>query len=324
MGTSFQQINQIVGDDKTLVDQLLAKQLACDVPLASEMSEYLMMSAGKRIRPLVTLLCARMYQCQDKKYVSLACALEFLHNAALLHDDVIDCSLQRRGQKTANAIWGNLPSVLSGDFLYSRAFQLLVDVGDIRILAQLSQVTNLIALGEMMQCNQTLNVETTETDYMEMIRRKTAILFEAAASAVGYLVETGAQTQQKLADYGLALGYAFQLIDDMLDYSGDSTVMGKNIGDDLAQGKMTLPLIYALKNGTPQARQQILQVIDRRQVEDMPVVCEILQESHALDYTLQCAQNYRDKALQALEHFPQNEYRQGLATMADLVVSRQS
>ena len=238
-----------VAGDFAAVDQLIKDNLSSNVPLVEEISAYLIGAGGKRLRPLLVLLCARACGYQGKDHIKLAAIIEFLHTAMLLHDDVVDESDLRRGRKTVNATWGNPASVLVGDFLHSRAFEMMVEIGNLRVMDILSHATNTIAEGEVQQLSNIRNPDLTEESYIEVISRKTAMLFQAASHAGSVLAKTDITAEQALADYGLHLGISFQLIDDMLDYEGTTEDLGKNVGDDLAEGKVTLPLIVAMKNG---------------------------------------------------------------------------
>jgi len=250
-------IQTLINPDMQAVDALIRKRLHSDVALVNQIGHYIINSGGKRLRPMLLLLSARAFGFQGTHLINLAAVIEFIHTATLLHDDVVDASQLRRGQETANSVWGNEASVLVGDFLYSRAFQMMVEVKSMRVMEILSDATNIIAQGEVLQLLNCHEPNTTEADYLQVIRSKTAKLFEAATQLGAVISKQSSEYEQAMAAYGMHLGTAFQLIDDVLDYSATAEEMGKNVGDDLAEGKPTLPLIYALKQGTS-AQQQVL------------------------------------------------------------------
>ena len=255
-------IRALVEEDFRAANERVRQELSSDVALINQLGEYLVAAGGKRLRPLVLLLAARACGIQNRLHIELAAVVEFIHTATLLHDDVVDGSELRRGRDTANAVWGNPASVLTGDFLYSRAFQMMVKVDDMRVMRIMADATNRIAEGEVMQLLNCHDPDTTEARYMEVIHRKTATLFEAGARLGAVAADRPAADEQALAAYGLHLGTAFQLIDDVLDYSASPEEMGKNIGDDLAEGKPTLPLIRAMRHGTPEQRTLLRQVVE--------------------------------------------------------------
>jgi octaprenyl-diphosphate synthase len=307
--------------DFAAVNSLIPRQLTSNVALVEEIGHHIVESGGKRLRPLLVLLGTRCCNYQGDAHVRLATIIEFLHTATLLHDDVVDHSKLRRGQATANALWGNSPSVLVGDFLYSRAFQLMVDLDSMDIMAILSDATNTIAEGEVLQLANVGNCAIDESHYMDVIRCKTAMLFQAATHTAGVLASEDPEEITALRNFGLHFGLAYQLVDDWLDYVGDTDTMGKNVGDDLAEGKLTLPLIYALANARTGA-DVIRQAIAERSTDRMDDVLRIVQTSGALDYTHQAALAQSERAIGYLATLPDNEYRDALHTLARFCVDR--
>lgn len=315
-------INDLIAPEMEAVNQVIRKQLHSDVALVSQISEYIIHAGGKRIRPVLVLLMANAHQYQGKHHYDLAAIVEFIHTATLLHDDVVDESDMRRGRQTANALFGNAASVLVGDFLYSRAFQMMVTINSMQIMQILADATNVIAEGEVLQLLNMHDPEVTEERYLEVIRCKTAKLFEASAQ-IGALI-SGADSQQIEAagEYGRSLGTAFQLIDDVLDYSGKIEETGKNVGDDLREGKPTLPLIYLMKNGTPEERTLIKACIEDGDESQFDAVLEAITRSGALDYTKHEADKAAAKAAASLVHLPESNYKQALLDLAYLAVNR--
>ena len=315
-------LHNLVSDDFQAVNEHVIGQLFSDVDLIEDIGRYLVESGGKRLRPLVVLLCARCCDYQGKQHIDLATVIEFLHTATLLHDDVVDVSAMRRGKLTANEKWGNAPSVLVGDFIYSRAFQMMVSIGNMEVMNILSNATNIISEGEVLQLINARNPATTEESYMQVIHHKTAMLFEAACEATGALASITKDQQQALKLYGKHLGLAFQLIDDVLDYKGSSEELGKNIGDDLAEGKPTLPLIYTMQTGSPDDKQLIENVIRNADRNQLNAVLAAVKRSNALDYTEQQAQQQAQLAKQQLDLMPDNQYRKALMDLADFSITR--
>ncbi|MBN4075391.1 MAG: octaprenyl diphosphate synthase [SAR86 cluster bacterium] len=315
-------IQQIVSDDFDALNQNVVKQLHSEVPLIENIGQYLIDAGGKRIRPLLVLLCSRALNYQGNQHINLATVIEFLHTATLLHDDVVDMSEMRRGQPTANVQWGNPSSVLVGDFIYSRAFQLLVNIADMQIMEVMATTTNKISEGEVLQLVNQHNVSATELDYMKVIHNKTAILFAAACSAAAILANADATVQEKLHTFGLEVGMAFQLIDDVLDYDGDSKKLGKNIGDDLAEGKPTLPLIYVMKNGNAEQKRLISSAIKEGGLEHLDEIINIVRESGALEYTQKKAEERIAIAKDCLTVVPASPYKEGLELIAQSAVKR--
>ena len=317
-------IQNLVARDMQAVNGYIRQCLQSEVLLINQVSEYIINSGGKRMRPILHLISAGACGYQGDEHIRLAATLEFIHTATLLHDDVVDESDLRRGQDTANAVWGNAASVLVGDFLYSRSFQMMVEVGSMRVMEILSETTNTIAEGEVMQLMNLGNPDADEHSYMEIIRCKTAKLFEAATRLGAVLTEKDATIENSLADYGRHLGLAFQLTDDLLDYTGDADDLGKNLGDDLAEGKPTLPLIYTLKHGTGDQRQMIEKVIVKGDRANLGRVVQAIQSSGALEYTQQKAHEAAQTAIDSLAVLDESESRQALLSLARFAVERTS
>lgn len=311
-----------VAGDFAAVNQLILDQLHSRVPLVEKIGHYIISAGGKRLRPLVVLLSARACGADSSEQHTLAAIIEFLHTATLLHDDVVDTSDLRRGRSTANALWGNAPSVLVGDFLYSRAFEMMVALGNMEVMQILANATNVIAEGEVLQLSKVRDANTDEATYMEVIRSKTAMLFEAASHSAAVLAGAKADQIEALREFGDALGIAFQLMDDLLDYSGDAAEMGKNVGDDLAEGKPTLPLIYTMRHGTEAQAALVRQAIQKGGTEDITPIREAVTASGALDYTARLAQQHADRAIALLDTLPASEYRDALEQLARFAVKR--
>lgn len=321
---SLRRIYELVADDFAAVNALIPRRLTSDVDLVEEISRYIVESGGKRVRPLLVLLCARALSFRGDAHQKLAAIIEFLHTATLLHDDVVDRSELRRGRRTANAVWGNAPTVLVGDFLYSRAFQLMTELGDLGVITILSDATNRIAEGEVHQLANVGRVDLDEAQYVEVIRAKTAMLFRAATHTAAVLVGGRSNEIEALRDYGEFLGLAYQLVDDWLDYAGDPTLMGKNAGDDLAEGKVTLPLIHTLRNGSPAEARCVREAIRSRASHSLGDVLAAVRQSGALDYTRDQAGRFAERARSRLECIPRSPYRDALDALARYCVSRMS
>ncbi|MET0028596.1 MAG: octaprenyl diphosphate synthase [Candidatus Thiodiazotropha sp.] len=315
-------IRDLIADDMEAVNRLIIEQLKSDVVLINQIGAYIVHSGGKRLRPMIVLLAARACGYAEHRHIDLAAIIEFIHTATLLHDDVVDGSDLRRNRETANAVWGNEASVLVGDFLYSRSFEMMVSVGRMPVMDILSHATNRIAEGEVLQLLNVHNPDATEAEYMEVIKRKTATLFEAGARLGGVIADAPQKVQQALADYGLHLGIAFQLVDDALDYQSDNQEIGKNIGDDLAEGKPTLPLIESLKKADPQQRARLSDIIENGGLEEIDFVMQMIRESGAIEYTKRLAREEAEAAKQALENLPEGPYREALLELADFSVAR--
>jgi len=317
-------IRTLVADDLAAVDAEIRRQLASDVALVNQVGDYIVGSGGKRLRPLLVVLVARAAGARDPAHVKAAALIEFIHTATLLHDDVVDDSSRRRGRETANHAYGNPASVLVGDFLYSRAFQMMAELDSAPVTRVMADATNTIAAGEVMQLMNSGDPDTTENRYMDVIYRKTARLFEAGAQIAAIVARAPEKVESALARYGKHLGIAFQLIDDALDYQGDSESLGKNIGDDLAEGKPTLPLIHALKHGDAGAAAMIRAAIENGGAEDQGPILALVASSGGLEYTAKLAEEQAAHAREALEEVPASKFRDALAELARFAVSRTS
>lgn len=321
---NFDEVAALAAADMDAVNRLISTSLESDVALVSQVSEYIVMSGGKRLRPLIVLLAARALGYRGDQHVRAATIIEFIHTATLLHDDVVDSSERRRGQDSANSVFGNQASVLVGDFLYSRSFQMMVDIGDMRVMRILADATNTIAAGEVQQLMNVHDPDTSEDDYQQVIYRKTARLFEAGAQIAAVLAAQDDTVETAMIRFGQQLGTAFQLVDDALDYDASADELGKNLGDDLAEGKPTLPLIRAMQTGTDAQREIIRNAILDGGRDQMSAVQAIIQETGALDYTAQRARDAADAAIVELEKLPRNEYRQALMALAEFAIQRRS
>lgn len=332
-------IYQCVEQEFLAVNTLIKTQLSSDVPLVEKIAQYIVESGGKRMRPLLVLLATKALDdpaianrsntntpdtipSSDANFCKLATIIEFLHTATLLHDDVVDTSNMRRGRSTANAKWGNAPSVLVGDFLYSRAFQMMVEIGSVPVMNVLSNATNVIAEGEVFQLMNCKNPDVSESAYFEVIKNKTAMLFQAASQSASILANADAEKCEALKTFGLELGLSFQLVDDMLDYMGDADTMGKNIGDDLAEGKPTLPLIYAMQHGTQEERELIRKSIRNGDTSHLDEICKAVVRSGALAYTENAAKTCFERACKSLDILPNSIYKEALLGLAKLAIYR--
>jgi len=321
---SFDDARALARDDMQAVDALIRRSLESDVLLVSQVSEYIVTSGGKRLRPLIVLLAARALGYPGHHQVNAAAIVEFIHTATLLHDDVVDSSDRRRGRDTANTVFGNQASVLVGDFLYSRAFQMMVDIGRMRVMQILADATNTIASGEVMQLMNMHDPDVTENAYRQVIYRKTARLFEAGAQIAAVLADRDPADETAMICYGQNLGTAFQLIDDALDYNATPEELGKNLGDDLAEGKPTLPLIYAMEKGTEAEKKMIRSAIEVGGLDKMREIQAVVDSTGALEYTVARAQAAADMAIDALAGIPDSEYKQAMIAIADFAVKRRS
>jgi len=317
-----QRIYDTVADDFSRVNDLIIQRLASDVPLVEKIAQYIIESGGKRLRPLLVLLSSRALGYGEDDHLKLAAVIEFLHTATLLHDDVVDTSDLRRGRSTANAKWGNAPSVLVGDFLYARAFEMMVELKSLAIMEVLSHATAVIAEGEVMQLMNVKNPDLTEEQYMKVIHNKTAMLFEAASHTGALLAGADESREKALRDYGKHLGLAFQLVDDVLDYQGDAEAMGKNVGDDLAEGKTTLPLIYAMAKGSDEERQLIRQAIRKGGLDELPAILQIVRDSGAIEYTMANAREQAELARACLDGLESSGHREALELLTEVAVAR--
>lgn len=315
-------IQALAHNDMAAVDALIRRRLASDVVLINQVAEYIVGAGGKRLRPMLLLLAAGALNHRGPDAHQLAAVVEFIHTATLLHDDVVDESDLRRGRKTANAVWGNAASVLVGDFLYSRSFQLMVELDRLEVMKILADTTNAIAEGEVLQLLHVRNPDTDEAAYLRVIERKTAVLFAAATRLGAVLAGAGAQVQQRLHDYGMALGYAFQIADDVLDYASDAQTLGKNLGDDLAEGKATLPLIHAIAHSDDATRARLRAAVEHGDTDAMPEVLAAIRATGGLDYSRRRAEDYAGAAEAALEGLEDNDYTAALRGLARYAVSR--
>ncbi|WJG09056.1 octaprenyl diphosphate synthase [Aliiglaciecola sp. LCG003] len=319
----LEQIRRLADTDMQAVNALIQAQVNSDVALINQLGFYIVNSGGKRIRPLITVLAARAVGIQSDQHHTLATIIEFIHTATLLHDDVVDESTMRRGRETANAVFGNQASVLVGDFLYTRSFQMMVDLKRMRVMEILSDATNVIAEGEVLQLMNCNDPDTSEESYMEVIYSKTARLFEAATLLAAVLTDQPAEIESAMQDYGRYLGTAFQLVDDILDYAADSQEMGKNVGDDLAEGKPTLPLLYAMWKGSQQQQTLIKDAIEHNNgMENLDQILQAMEDTGSLTYTRQQALNAADKAIDALKILPDSDYKDALISLAHISVER--
>ena len=316
------EIQALVAEDMHGVNHHIRAQLHSDVALIEQMGEYIVNSGGKRLRPVLAILAARACAYQGQKHHLTAAIIEFIHTATLLHDDVVDASDLRRGKETANAIWGNEASVLVGDFIFSRSFEMMVQVDNMRVLEVLASASNTIAEGEVLQLLNCNNPDTSEEQYMDVIRCKTAKLFEAAARLGPVLADETETIESALAEYGMRLGTAFQLIDDILDYRATAETMGKNVGDDLAEGKPTLPIIYALQNGSAEQVAMLRQVIEQGDRDKLEQVMEIITSTKALAYAEKVATQEAQNAKSAIACLVDSEHKQALLGLVDFSLER--
>ncbi len=315
-------INQLIAEDMAQLNACIQTRLHSDVVLINQIGSHIINSGGKRLRPIIHLLSARALDYKGSQHIDLSAIIEFIHTATLLHDDVVDSSDLRRGQDTANALWGNAASVLVGDFLYSRAFEMMVEIDQMQVMAILSHATNTIAEGEVLQLLNCHDPDTSETRYLEVIHNKTAKLFESASELAAVLCNRPETEQKAMARYGMHLGCAFQLIDDVLDYTSSAEELGKNLGDDLAEGKPTLPLIYAMQHGTPAQAKLIREAIEKGGLDQIEAIHEAIHDSGAIDYTAECARNEAEQAISALNFLTDSDYKAALVFLANFSVNR--
>jgi octaprenyl-diphosphate synthase len=318
----FNSIRQLADADMQAVNALIQRRLHSEVVLINQLSHYIIGSGGKRLRPLLALLVARACGYQGDKHIDAAAIVEFIHTATLLHDDVVDESDMRRGKQTANNVWGNQAAVLVGDFLYSRSFEMMVDIGSMRVMEILSTATNTIAEGEVLQLLNCRDPDTTEARYMEVIHSKTAKLFEAACQLGAVLAGLNHEQEQAMARYGMHLGTAFQLVDDVLDYTADAAEMGKNVGDDLAEGKPTLPLIIAMQRSAAPIQGILRKAVEEGGLNELDTIMQAIQQTEAIAYTLQRATQETELAIENLSVLPVSDYKQALENLAWFAIKR--
>lgn len=315
-------IHSCIAEDMLKVDSVIRQSLHSEVTLVNQVAEYIINSGGKRLRPILVLLSAGLFGRIEEQHHQLAAVVELIHTSTLLHDDVVDESSKRRGQSTANALFGNAASVLVGDFVYSRTFQMMVAVKNMRIMEVLSNATNVIAEGEVLQLLNVHNADITDEDYLKVIHYKTAKLFEAATQLGAIISKASSNDEMALSLYGMHLGTAFQLVDDILDLSGNSDEIGKNLGDDLAEGKPTLPLLYAMRNASAEQSQLIRNAIEQGGLEHLPQVIEAVKNSGALAHVKKLAEIEAEKCCQAIAHFPESRFKQAMFALAEFSVKR--
>lgn len=319
---SLEALKSLIEPDMRAVDDVIRQRLHSDVALVRQVAEYIVGGGGKRLRPSLLLLSAGAFGYSGAHHHELAAVVEFIHTATLLHDDVVDESHLRRGNATANAVFGNAASVLVGDFIYTRAFQIMVSVDNMRVMQVLADATNIVAEGEVLQLMNCHDAEVDEERYLRVIRYKTAKLFEASSRLGAIVAKASRQDEEAMADYGMRLGTAFQLIDDVLDYSGDQAETGKNVGDDLAEGKPTLPLIYVMAHGNANQAAVVRRAIEEGGVGELDAVVRAIRETGALDYARSRAKSEADAACAAIAHLPGSTYKDSLIELADFAVTR--
>lgn len=315
-------INSCIAEDMRKVDSVIRSSLHSEVALVNQIAEYIINSGGKRLRPILVLLSAGLFGKIEEHHHQLAAVVELIHTSTLLHDDVVDESSKRRGKSTANALFGNAASVLVGDFVYSRTFQMMVAVKNMRVMEILSDATNVIAEGEVLQLLNVHNADITDEDYLKVIHYKTAKLFEAATQLGAVISNASPEDETALSLYGMHLGTAFQLVDDILDLSGNSEKIGKNLGDDLAEGKPTLPLLYAMRNTDAEQSQMIRNAIEQGGLEQLPQVIAAVTSSGALAHVKALAEAEAEKCSQAIEHLPDSAFKQAMLALAEFAVKR--
>jgi len=321
---NFTEIQALMKSELDLMNKILVDRLDSNVDLISQMSQYIINSGGKRIRPLLLLICAKATEYDGDYHYSMAVVIELIHTATLLHDDVVDQSETRRGQETANELWGNAPSVLVGDFLYSRAFEIMVEPNSMEIMKILSKATNQISEGEVLQLLNIKNANVTQAEYFKVIERKTACLFKAACQIAGILSSADQKVINAMGSFGMHLGNAFQIIDDTLDYESDSNIIGKEIGDDLSEGKVTLPMIYALEK-TKKAENKILKdAIKNADASHIDQIVEILLNVDAFQYSRDIAKIESNRALESIDYLPDSKYKTALKLLCELSLERNS
>ncbi|WP_077340937.1 octaprenyl diphosphate synthase [Pseudocolwellia agarivorans] len=316
-------IQKLAHDDMSLVNDLIYSQLQSDVALINQLGIYIVNGGGKRMRPMLTVLAAKALGYNNNEHISIAAIIEFIHTATLLHDDVVDESNMRRGRETANALFGNSASVLVGDFLYTRSFQMMTKLNNMRIMDILSDATNIVAEGEVLQLMNCNDPDTTEESYLEVIYCKTAKLFEAATRLAAVVSEQPEEIELAMLNYGKHLGTAFQLVDDIMDYTADAKEMGKNVGDDLSEGKPTLPLLYAMQHGSEVQKQLIKDAIEHGNgMDNLEDILKAMDETGSLKYTQEKAEEEADKAIDSLNLIPESQYKQALIELAHVAANR--
>ena len=321
---NFIEIQALMKNELDQMNKILVNRLDSNVDLINQMSHYIISSGGKRIRPLLLLLCARATDYDGDYHYSMAVVIELIHTATLLHDDVVDQSTTRRGQETANELWGNAPSVLVGDFLYSRAFEIMVEPNSMEIMKILSKATNQISEGEVLQLLNIKNANVTQKEYYRVIERKTACLFKAACQIAGILSNSNQKVIEAMGKFGMHLGNAFQIIDDTLDYESDSNIIGKEVGDDLSEGKVTLPMIYALEKTTKSDNKILTDAIQNADASNINQVVEILMNVNAFQYSRDIAKNESNMALESIDILPSSKYKTALKLLCKLSLERSS
>jgi len=322
IATDISQIKALISDDMASVNKLVETSLSSDVPLINQLGQYIINTGGKRLRPALVILSSKIFSYQGTQHINLAAIIELIHTATLLHDDVVDASILRRGQETANQRWGNEASVLVGDFVYSRAFQMMVNVDSLKVMQILSEATNTIAEGEVQQLINRNKSETSENNYLNVIRNKTAKLFEAAAQLGAVISDRTAKEEEIMATYGRHIGTAFQLIDDVLDYNSSENELGKNIGNDLSQGNATLPLLYAMWNGDQNQAEVIHDSIINGDLKNIELIKDAINSTGAISYTAKIAYQESERAINALNQLPSSKYLDALYTLAKFSVQR--
>lgn len=318
----MKQFEQLIKHEMTCLDEVIRKDLGSQVPLINTVGEYIISAGGKRIRPILTILCGKILQPENDLLYKMAAMVEYIHTATLLHDDVVDESGLRRGRATANAIFGNAASVLVGDFIYTRAFQMMVQSNSLRVLKIMADATNVISEGEVLQLLNIGRSDLTEAEYFKVIESKTAKLFEAGARVAAIVSGANEQEETALANYAIYLGTAFQIVDDILDYNSTAEAMGKNVGDDLLEGKVTLPLIHILANGSDREKKIITAAIDNPKDADISQVVEVVKSGKALAYCSEMALEYVRRSQSELNLFPPSDYRDALSVIANTSVER--
>lgn len=316
-------LQSLMHEDMQKLDTVIRNDLKSDIFLINQISEYIIAAGGKRIRPLLTLMCGRLCGYQNGETLhKMAAMIEYIHTATLLHDDVVDESGMRRGRKTANGVFGNAASVLVGDFIYTRAFQMMLHGESLRLMQIMANCTNKVSEGEVLQLLNIGKSDLTEAEYFAVIKSKTAALFEASARAAAIVSKSTLEQEEHLANYSINLGTAFQIIDDILDYAGDVTIMGKNIGDDLLEGKVTLPVLYLLHNSSNTDKSIVIKAIEKPETADINIIIDMVKDSKSLNYCRDMAQKYVDMAIHNLDVFPESEYKKAMIELVNASLAR--